>query len=369
MSFILQSELDREYIVKLCKEIRLIKQSKIDWTVEDVLRFASLIKVEDSISDIILSWEIDGSKLFDIEYLSANLDCIVTDRNYMPLYKLFYVVSAILHLTDPQDGEGEPRQPEWRPVEESEVEIAEEAIVSLREELEKLNNVSVIELGSAQLARLLKGAQLGEESACVTRWGVDGFSLVCMLGSDDGQTLRNYFSNEDVQLLVRLSHLFLHLYYAQHARPAPEPTNDLRIDDFGVEFNDIHFDQSRSFHSSQYGVSEQGDFRPEEEEFAGQALRNSEYGVSERGSVGVSEYAESVRGSVGVSEAGSVRGSTRGSTRVSVVESEYASSEVESMQASSKKENVIAVSSIEDDSILASLMSVALKLPFNLLNL
>lgn len=40
------------------------------------------------------------------------------------------------------------------------------------------------------------------------------------------------------------------------------------------------------------------------------------------------------------------------------------------MQVSSKKEvSDIAVSSIEDDSIVASLMAVSLSLPFNLLNL
>lgn len=78
MSFILQSELDKPYILKLCQEIKLIKQSKIDWTVEHVLRFADLIKIEDSIKDIITSWEIDGNKLFDVEYLNANLDCLIT---------------------------------------------------------------------------------------------------------------------------------------------------------------------------------------------------------------------------------------------------------------------------------------------------
>jgi hypothetical protein len=52
-----------------------------------------------------VSWEIDGSKLFDIEYLGANLGCVVTDRNYMPLYKLFYVVNAILQATESIDKE------------------------------------------------------------------------------------------------------------------------------------------------------------------------------------------------------------------------------------------------------------------------
>lgn len=83
----------------------------------------------------------------------------------------------------------------------------------------------------------------------------------------------------------------------------------------------------------------------------------------------VSDYGVSVRGSVGISEAGSLRGSTR----QSVTESVYASSEImedESLHASNKKEDhVIAVSSIEDDSMVAALVSVALKLPFNLLNL
>jgi hypothetical protein len=91
--------------------------------------------------------------------------------------------------------------------------------------------------------------------------------------------------------------------------------------------------------------------------------------VSERGSVAVSDYGVSVRGSVGISEAGSLRSSTR----QSVTESVYASSEImedESLHASNKKEDhVIAVSSIEDDSMVAALVSVALKLPFNLLNL
>ena len=83
----------------------------------------------------------------------------------------------------------------------------------------------------------------------------------------------------------------------------------------------------------------------------------------------VSDYAVSVRGSVGVSEAGSLHGSKRDSVNESV----YASSEImddESLQASNKKDShVIAVSSIEDDSMVATLMSAALRLPFNLLNL
>jgi hypothetical protein len=33
MSLVLQNELDRDYIFRLCKEIKLIRQSKIDWSV------------------------------------------------------------------------------------------------------------------------------------------------------------------------------------------------------------------------------------------------------------------------------------------------------------------------------------------------
>lgn len=137
MSFILQSELDKPYILKLCQEIKLIKQSKIDWTVEHVLRFASLIKIEDSIKDIITSWEIDGNKLFDDEYLNANLDCLITERNYMPFYKLFYVVNAILEMT-----EGKDREPAQKPsqdfmnyaaAEEAEIDIPEETVAKLIE--------------------------------------------------------------------------------------------------------------------------------------------------------------------------------------------------------------------------------------------
>jgi hypothetical protein len=117
-------------------------------------------------------------------------------------------------------------------------------------------------------------------------------------------------------MLTRLSQLFLHLYFAQFAQMQPQTsTTNLNFDDLSIEFKDLQFDQNRSFHSSQCGVSEEGDFKnDEEEQFPGNPMRRSEYVVSERGSVGVSDYGVSVRGSVAISIAGSMRDSTRGST-------------------------------------------------------
>jgi hypothetical protein len=31
------------------------------------------------------------------------LDCLITDRNYFPLYKLAYIVTAILQITEERD--------------------------------------------------------------------------------------------------------------------------------------------------------------------------------------------------------------------------------------------------------------------------
>lgn len=323
MSLVLQSELDRDYILRLCKEIKLIRQSKIDWSVDDVVRFCSLIKVEDHIRDILVEWEIDGGKLFDIEYLSSNLECIITDRNYFPLYKLFHTVTAILQITEDRENVMYKRdETECKLLDEAAIDIPEELIIGLKEELGKMNNMSVIELGCGQLARMLKGVRLSEESEGVKKWGVDGFSLVCILGNEyDSQNLRNYFSDEDIRILTRLSQIFLHLYFYQFAQMQPQTSlTDLNIDDLSIEFKDLQFEQNRSFHSSQYGVSEEGDFRPDEEEIIGNPMRTSEYRVSERGSVGVSEYGVSVRGSIGISEAGSIEGRVRDSTRGSSTE-------------------------------------------------
>lgn len=122
-------------------------------------------------------------------------------------------------------------------------------------------------------------------------------------------------------MLTRLSQIFLHLYFYQFAHMQPQTSlTDLNMEDLSIEFKDLQFDQNRSFHSSQYGVSEEGDFKPDEEEIIGNPMRTSKYGVSERGSVGVSDYGVSVRGSIGISEAGSIMGAPRDSTRGSTTE-------------------------------------------------
>lgn len=45
MSFLVQNEVDREYIQRLSQETRILKSSKLDWDVEEVTRFASLLKI------------------------------------------------------------------------------------------------------------------------------------------------------------------------------------------------------------------------------------------------------------------------------------------------------------------------------------
>lgn len=81
-----------------------------------------------------------------------------------------------------------------------------------------MNNINIIELGSAQLARILKNANMLEESEGASKWNLDGFSLLCIVGNEgEGQSYKNYYSNEDLRLLNRLSHLFIHLYYYQHS--------------------------------------------------------------------------------------------------------------------------------------------------------
>jgi hypothetical protein len=95
----------------------------------------------------------------------------------------------------------------------------------------------------------------------VLKWSVDGFSLLCIIGNEsESQTYKNYYSNEDLNVLNKLSQLFLHLYYYQHSELAKMAQLTLSdgvnlLDDFGIEFNDINFDQNKSFHSSQYGIS------------------------------------------------------------------------------------------------------------------
>lgn len=96
MSFLLGNTLDRPYIKKLSQEIRILKSSKIDWNVEDVTRFTNLIQIDEAVGQTLRAYEIDGAKLFDIEYLSANLESVINETNFFPLYKMFFVVNAIL---------------------------------------------------------------------------------------------------------------------------------------------------------------------------------------------------------------------------------------------------------------------------------
>jgi 6-phosphogluconate dehydrogenase (decarboxylating) len=46
MSFLVHNDIDREYIARISQETRILKSSKLDWDVEEVTRFASLLKVD-----------------------------------------------------------------------------------------------------------------------------------------------------------------------------------------------------------------------------------------------------------------------------------------------------------------------------------
>lgn len=45
MSFIIQNTIDKAYINRINQETRILKSSKLDWDIEDVTRFASLLKI------------------------------------------------------------------------------------------------------------------------------------------------------------------------------------------------------------------------------------------------------------------------------------------------------------------------------------
>lgn len=156
------------------------------------------------------------------------------------------------------------------------------------------------------------------------KWAVDGFSLLCIIGNEHyNQTYKNYYSNENLKLLNKISQIFIHIYYYQHYQKMQEETvNNIHpVDEFDVEFNNLNF-AGKSFHSSQFGTSEPGEDDAE-------PLRNSEFVTSVRGSQAEfrnSEFVESVRGSMVKSEVGSyiegsVRGSIMESARGSVMES------------------------------------------------
>lgn len=60
MSFLIQNRIDRAYIARINQETRILKSSKLDWDIEDVTRFASLLKIEQSIASVIEMQAIDG---------------------------------------------------------------------------------------------------------------------------------------------------------------------------------------------------------------------------------------------------------------------------------------------------------------------
>jgi len=63
-----------------------------------VARFLNLIKIDEIIGRDLKSLDIDGAKLFDIEYLSLNLEPFISDTNFFPMYKLFFIVNALLEM-------------------------------------------------------------------------------------------------------------------------------------------------------------------------------------------------------------------------------------------------------------------------------
>ena len=95
MSFLIEDEHDREYIQKLHKDIKILTRSRIDWTTDDVTRFAGLLNIDEPLAPIIKSFEIDGAKLFDTEHLQENMDIFVTSKTFFPIHKLLYVVQAL----------------------------------------------------------------------------------------------------------------------------------------------------------------------------------------------------------------------------------------------------------------------------------
>ena len=81
MSFLVQNCLDKTYIERISQETRILKSSKLDWSVEDVMRFASLIKIDEPLSDIIENQAIDGEALFNLGFLSNQAE-MITGAHY-----------------------------------------------------------------------------------------------------------------------------------------------------------------------------------------------------------------------------------------------------------------------------------------------
>ncbi len=78
MSFLIRNSIDRAYISRINQETRILKSSKIDWDIEEVTRFATLLKIDESIATIIETQAIDGEMLFKLSFLTTQLE-LATD--------------------------------------------------------------------------------------------------------------------------------------------------------------------------------------------------------------------------------------------------------------------------------------------------
>jgi hypothetical protein len=73
---------------------------------------------------------------------------------------------------------------------------------------------------------------------------VDGFSLVCIIANEnENPVIRNYFSDEEMNFLKKLSHIFLHLYYFQYyeSLKREQTQTELSLDPFNIDFNQLNF--------------------------------------------------------------------------------------------------------------------------------
>ena len=98
MSFLVQNCLDKAYIQRISQETRILKSGKLDWDIEDVTRFASLIKIDESLMTIIETQAIDGEMLFNLGLLSNQVEMITDETKFLPISKLFFIANAIIEL-------------------------------------------------------------------------------------------------------------------------------------------------------------------------------------------------------------------------------------------------------------------------------
>lgn len=98
MSLLTNNIIDRTYIAKIDQETRILKSSKLDWDIEEVTRFASLLKIDESLADIIENQGIDGETLFNINFLATQLELATDETKFLPISKLFFIANAIIDL-------------------------------------------------------------------------------------------------------------------------------------------------------------------------------------------------------------------------------------------------------------------------------